>query len=124
MASASTPILTEDDLHSPNIVKAVFGQDGQALYFSRSPIPFVRDTDTVGSHFRHLGIYAYTREYLFKLVNESPCALENIEKLEQLRALHIGCRMNVLKVDDVGIGVDTPEDVKKVEAILSAQNSE
>ncbi|MBL7016889.1 MAG: 3-deoxy-manno-octulosonate cytidylyltransferase [Kiritimatiellales bacterium] len=120
MATAATPIKTEADLNSSDVVKAVFGRDGQALYFSRAPIPFVRDagTDAAGAHFRHIGIYAYTREYLLKLVAEPPCRLEQLEKLEQLRALHIGCRMNVLEVDDVGIGVDTPEDIEKVERIL------
>ncbi|MDH3346402.1 MAG: hypothetical protein OEL75_04380, partial [Kiritimatiellaceae bacterium] len=111
---------------SPDVVKAVFGRDGRALYFSRAPIPFVRDTgtDASGAHFRHLGIYAYTHDYLLKLVAEPPCLLENLEKLEQLRALHIGCRMNVLEVDDVGIGVDTPEDIAKVEAVLAEQRDD
>lgn len=120
MATAATPIKTEADLKNPAVVKAVFGRDGQALYFSRAPIPYVRDegTDVADAHFRHLGIYAYTREYLMTLVAEPPCLLENLEKLEQLRALNIGCRMNVLKVEDVGIGVDTPEDVETVERIL------
>ena len=124
MATAATPITDEADLNDPGVVKAVFGRDGQALYFSRSVIPHVRDegTDASGAHFRHIGIYAYTRDYLLKLVAEPPCRLELLEKLEQLRALHIGCRMNVLEVDDVGIGVDTPEDILKVEAILASQN--
>jgi len=138
MATAATPIKTEADLNSSDVVKAVFGRDGQALYFSRAPIPFIRDAvnkvDEASSliftnggmrleasstiYWRHIGIYAYTRDYLLKLVAEPPCRLEQLEKLEQLRALHIGCRMNVLEVDDVGIGVDTPEDVEKVERIL------
>jgi len=123
MATAAAPIENDEDLQNPSVVKAVFSADGQALYFSRAPIPFVRDaqTDTAGAHWRHLGIYAYRRDYLLKLVAEPPCALENIEKLEQLRALHIGCRMKVLQVADVGIGVDTPEDIERVEAILAAQ---
>jgi 3-deoxy-manno-octulosonate cytidylyltransferase (CMP-KDO synthetase) len=120
MATAAAPIKTEADLKNPAIVKAVFARDGQALYFSRSIIPHVRDagTDATGAHWRHIGIYAYRRDYLLKLVAEPPCRLENLEKLEQLRALYIGCRMNVLQVDDVGIGVDTPEDIVKVEKIL------
>jgi len=123
MATAAAPIESEEDLSNPSIVKAVFSRDGQALYFSRSPIPFVRDpeTDVAGAHWRHLGIYAYRRDYLLKLVAEPPCALENIEKLEQLRALHIGCRMHVLQVEDTGIGVDTPEDIARVEAILAEE---
>ncbi len=122
MATAAALIKNAADLKNPAIVKAVFGRDGQALYFSRSVIPHVRDagTDASGAHWRHIGIYAYRRDYLLKLVAEPPCQLENLEKLEQLRALYIGCRMNVLKVEDVGIGVDTPEDVLRVERILAA----
>lgn len=121
MATAAAPIKTEADLKNPAVVKAVFARDGQALYFSRSVIPHVRDagTDATGAHWRHIGIYAYRRDYLLKLVAEPPCRLENLEKLEQLRALYIGCRMSVLQVEDVGIGVDTPEDILKVEAILA-----
>lgn len=126
MATAAAPIETEADLNNPSVVKAVFADDGQALYFSRAPIPHIRDagTDARGAHWRHLGIYAYRRDYLLKLVAEPPCALENLEKLEQLRALHIGCRMNVLRVSDIGIGVDTPEDVEKVERILKEQGDD
>jgi len=126
MATAAAPIENDEDLNNPSIVKAVFADNGQALYFSRAPIPFVRDaeTDASGAHWRHLGIYAYCRDYLLKLVAEPPCALENLEKLEQLRAMHIGCRMNVLKVADVGIGVDTPEDIERVEQILREQGND
>jgi 3-deoxy-manno-octulosonate cytidylyltransferase (CMP-KDO synthetase) len=124
MATAAAPVRSEDDLNNPAVVKAVFGRDGQALYFSRSVIPHVRDagTDTSGAHWRHIGIYAYRRDYLLKLVAEPPCRLEQLEKLEQLRALHIGCRMNILQVEDVGMGVDTPEDIEKVERILKELN--
>ncbi|MFA6174037.1 MAG: 3-deoxy-manno-octulosonate cytidylyltransferase [Kiritimatiellales bacterium] len=139
MATAAAPIKNDADLKNPAVVKAVFARDGQALYFSRATIPFIRDAankvDEASSlifpndgmrleasstiYWRHIGIYAYRRDYLLKLVAEPPCRLENLEKLEQLRALYIGCRMNVLQVDDVGIGVDTPEDILKVEAILA-----
>lgn len=122
MATAAAPIKSEADLKNPAVVKAVFGRDGQALYFSRAAIPFVRDagTDAAGAHWRHIGIYAYRREYLMRLVAEPPCRLEQLEKLEQLRALHIGCRMHVLQTGDIGIGVDTPDDILKVEAILDS----
>lgn len=142
MATAAAPIKTDEDLKNPAVVKVVFARDGQALYFSRSVIPFVRDANNVDEasslifpsdgmrleasstiYWRHIGIYAYRRDYLLKLVAEPPCQLEQLEKLEQLRALHIGCRMNVLQVEDVGIGVDTPEDILKVEAILSRQEA-
>ena len=71
-----------------------------------------------GSHFRHVGIYGYRRAFLERLVKEPPCALENLEKLEQLRALALGGRMVVLDCDAAGIGVDSPADVPKAEALL------
>ncbi|MEN8254885.1 MAG: 3-deoxy-manno-octulosonate cytidylyltransferase, partial [Verrucomicrobiota bacterium] len=116
MATAATPIDEEDQINDPSVVKAVFNRHGQALYFSRATIPHVRelsDTSTDGIYWRHIGIYAYRRDYLLRLVAEPPCALENLEKLEQLRALDMGCRMKVVKTQDFGIGVDTPEDVAK-----------
>lgn len=124
MATAATPIRTAEELAQPNIVKVVWGLDGQALYFSRSPIPFIRDAGPScapvdGVHWRHIGIYAYQRSFLERLVKEPPCLLENMEKLEQLRALSLGCRMKVVPTDYAGVGVDRPEDVATVEAILA-----
>lgn len=122
MATAAAPMAPED-LGNPAAVKAVFGRDGQALYFSRAAVPFVRDggTDTAGAFWRHIGIYAYRRDYLIRLVDEPPCPLENIEKLEQLRALYVGCRMKVVTVAEAAAGVDTPEDIAKVEKILQTR---
>ena len=71
-----------------------------------------------GAHFRHIGLYGYRRAFLERLVREPPCALENLEKLEQLRALDLGCRMAVLDTEAFGIGVDSPADVPKAEALL------
>ena len=122
MATAATPIEDEDQIANPSVVKALFNRHGQALYFSRSTIPHIREPDgppTPGIYWRHIGIYAYRRDYLLKLVAEPPCALEMLEKLEQLRALDMGCRMKVIKTEDFGIGVDTPEDVAKAEALLT-----
>jgi 3-deoxy-manno-octulosonate cytidylyltransferase (CMP-KDO synthetase) len=122
MATAATPIKEEIQINDPSIVKAVFNRHGQALYFSRSTIPHIREPEDVeknGIYWRHIGVYAYRRDYLMKLVAEPPCALENLEKLEQLRALDMGCRMKVIKTDDFGIGVDTPSDVAKAEALLA-----
>jgi 3-deoxy-manno-octulosonate cytidylyltransferase (CMP-KDO synthetase) len=127
MATAAAPIQNEADITSPAVVKAVFARDGQALYFSRSLIPHIRDAAnkteaSSANYWRHIGIYAYRRDYLLKLVAEPPCALEELEKLEQLRALYIGCRMNVLTVDDIGIGVDTPDDIARVERLLQSRS--
>jgi 3-deoxy-manno-octulosonate cytidylyltransferase (CMP-KDO synthetase) len=119
MATAATPIHHCDELDKPSVVKVVSGEHGRALYFSRSVIPFVRDTAPAGlTHWRHVGIYAYRREFLDRLVKTPPCVLEMAEKLEQLRALHLGGRMKVLETDEIGLGVDTPEDVKLAEIAL------
>lgn len=126
MATAATPIEDEEQVADPSVVKAVFNRKGQALYFSRAAIPYVRDPDTVsvgGAYWRHIGIYAYRRDYLLRLVAEPPCPLESLEKLEQLRALDMGCRMKVVKTKDFGIGVDTPEDVAKAEQLLTRKAS-
>lgn len=123
MATAVSPIRSSAELHNPDVVKAVRALDGRALYFSRSAIPFQRGAEAgfapvPGQYFRHIGIYGYRRAFLERLVREPPCALENLEKLEQLRALAIGGRMIVLDGDAAGIGVDSPADVPKAEALL------
>jgi 3-deoxy-manno-octulosonate cytidylyltransferase (CMP-KDO synthetase) len=121
MATAATPITDEAQITDPSIVKAVFNRNGRALYFSRAPIPFIRDREgpvPAKTYWRHIGIYAYRREYLLRLVSEPPCRFENLEKLEQLRALDMGCRMKVIETEDFGIGVDTPEDVAEAERLL------
>lgn len=119
MATAATPIRDASELVKPSVVKVVMGDRGRALYFSRSVIPFVRDTAPAGlTHWRHVGIYAYRRTFLDRLVKESPCVLELAEKLEQLRALAMGGSMTVVETNEIGLGVDTPEDVVLAEAAL------
>ena len=123
MATAAAPIRSAEELHNSDVVKVVRARDGRALYFSRSVVPHVRGAPAghppvPGEHFRHIGIYGYRRAFLERLVREPPCALENLEKLEQLRALSIGCRMAVLDGEAFGIGVDSPADVPKAEALL------
>lgn len=125
MATAATLIRDPAQVNDPSVVKAVFGAQGQALYFSRAPIPFVREPEEgAGEYWRHIGIYAYRRDYLLRLVQRPPCVLEKTEKLEQLRALDMGCRMRVVKTEDFGIGVDTPEDVPQAEALLRTMGLE
>jgi len=119
MATAATPIGSEAELNKPSVVKVVTGERGRALYFSRSAIPFIRDTVPEGlRHWRHVGIYAYRRAFLDRLVKAPPCALEQAEKLEQLRALYLGAAMTVVETCEIGLGVDTPEDVMLAEAAL------
>jgi 3-deoxy-manno-octulosonate cytidylyltransferase (CMP-KDO synthetase) len=130
MSTAATPLQEARDLDNPNVVKVVVGVDGHALYFSRSTIPFLRDTSgpdaTARLHafpyLRHLGIYGYRRDALQRIVSWAPSPLEQAEKLEQLRALEHGIRIAVARVDHEGIGVDMPGDVARVEAILAARH--
>jgi 3-deoxy-manno-octulosonate cytidylyltransferase (CMP-KDO synthetase) len=111
MATAATPFAPTADPANPNLVKVVTTLDGRALYFSRSPIPFHRDATTTPApaYYLHLGIYAYRREFLLKFASWPPTALEQAEKLEQLRALEHGRSMYVMKVNRATHGIDTAE---------------
>lgn len=115
MATLSTPFTTEEDWRNPNCVKVVCDAAGRALYFSRSPIPCVRDgnPDFAARPARfllHLGLYAYRRRFLLSLATLPPEPLEQMEKLEQLRVLALGRRIQVGVVEETGFGVDTFED--------------
>ena len=125
MATAVTPIRNERDLRAKTVVKVVLDRDDGALYFSRATIPACRDNPedyTTGLYVRHLGIYAYRGAFLRRYVKEPPCALEQTEKLEQLRALWMGAKIACIRTDDEGIGVDTPEDAVRVGEILAARS--
>ncbi len=100
-------------------MKVVCAHNGNALYFSRSPIPFPRSGGIAPSYFGHLGIYAYRREFLLSFGSLPYSPLENTEKLEQLRVLQAGVAIRVLEVESMGPGVDTPEDLEEVRRILS-----
>lgn len=131
MSTAATPLQDARDLDNPNVVKVVMGMDGHALYFSRSTIPFLRDAAGADAtarlrafpYLRHLGIYGYRHDVLQLVVSWEPSPLEQAEKLEQLRALEHGIRIAVAQVNHEGIGVDTPGDVARVEAILAARQA-
>lgn len=125
MATAVSPIRTESDLAAKTVVKVVLDRDDGALYFSRCPIPCNRDHEpdlAGGMYVRHLGIYAYRGDFLKKYIAEPPCALELTEKLEQLRALWMGGRIAVIRTDDQGVGVDTPEDAERVAKMLESRS--
>lgn len=121
MATAVTPIRSAEDFAAKSVVKVVTDRDGGALYFSRAPIPC--DRDNVPEihnplYVRHLGIYAYRGGFLKRYIKEPPCDLEKTEKLEQLRALWMGAKIAVVRTQDEGVGVDTPEDAVRVGKIL------
>jgi 3-deoxy-manno-octulosonate cytidylyltransferase (CMP-KDO synthetase) len=113
VATLSVPITSADQWYDPNCVKVVRDARGRALYFSRSPIPFVRDARPDfrrGPFLQHLGLYAYRRPFLLELANLPPEPLEECEKLEQLRVLASGKHIQVGVIAHAGRGVDTPED--------------
>lgn len=104
---------------NPNAVKVVTDRHGFALYFSRSLIPFAREGGVGAAPLLHWGLYAYCRDFLYNFVSWSPGRLEQCEMLEQLRALENGARIMVIQAAVQSIGVDTPEDVAKVESKLA-----
>jgi 3-deoxy-manno-octulosonate cytidylyltransferase (CMP-KDO synthetase) len=127
MSTAAAPITDAAEYENPNVVKVVVNASGRALYFSRRTIPFLREAAS-GSvseqlaafpFLKHLGIYGYRRETLLRLVKFPVSPLENAEKLEQLRALENGIQIAVVKVNYNSIGVDAPEDVERVENMLT-----
>jgi 3-deoxy-manno-octulosonate cytidylyltransferase (CMP-KDO synthetase) len=115
IATLATPFRHEEDFRNPNRVKVVRDLAGRALYFSRSPIPRSREAEALGGGVAlwHLGLYAYRAEVLERFASLPPSPLEQIEKLEQLRALENGFRLAVGVVEEGGIGIDTPEDVPR-----------
>jgi len=126
MSTAATPIKHQAELDNPNVVKVVVNAAGRALYFSRRTIPYLREAASRPMNeqlaafpfLKHLGIYGYRRATLLRLVKFPVSPLENAEKLEQLRALYNGIQIAVVEVDYDSIGVDVPEDVKRVEQFL------
>lgn len=116
IATLVNPFQDRKILENPNVVKVVKAKNGNVLYFSRLPIPYLRENATPPkNYFRHIGIYAYRYEVLRQIVQLSTSELENSEKLEQLRWLENGYTIRALECDYQGIGVDTPEDLKNVE---------
>ncbi len=117
MSTLAHPISSEEEWLDPNVVKVVLDQQNCALYFSRSPIPYPRDSagrmeGTPMELLRHLGIYGYRRDFLLRYTQLPPAPLEVTEKLEQLRALSAGCRIKVGITPHPCIGIDTQEDLE------------
>ncbi len=117
--STAACALDPADLANPNCVKVVTALDGNALYFSRSPIPCDRDGDAHPKRWRHLGIYGYRRKFLLEFVQWKQTPLEKSEKLEQLRALEHGAKIRVVPAKPTGPGIDTAEDLKAAERYLA-----
>lgn len=119
MSTLAAPIRSEEQLLDPACVKVIVDHGGNALYFSRSPIPFARDGvaevdfAAQSDFFQHIGLYAYRREFLLELATLPPTRLEQIERLEQLRVLHYGFQIQVGIVDEPTAGIDTADDYQR-----------
>ena len=128
MITAANPLKGLKDREDSNIVKVVLNKFGDALYFSRSQIPYQRstkpDNHPATPYFRHKGIYGFTREFLLQFVRWDPSPLELAEQLEQLRALENGTSIRVIITDDDSIGVDTPEQAQAVAQLISSSTQD
>jgi len=121
LATPCSAIVQPADIMDPNVVKVVRDFDGNALYFSRAPVPWVRDSgETVTArHWKHLGLYGFRRDALLEFPTLPPGELEHLEQLEQLRWLENGFRMRVVETDYDAVSVDVPSDVARVEKLLA-----
>ena len=137
MATASAPFRHVRDLFDPNCVKLVTDRHGHAIYFTRLPIPFLRQSNLTYEGYpkylnrlpqhlrifrRHLGIYAYRRDFLDEFVALPPSDLEKAEKLEQLRAIENGYRIRVVEVDEAAVGVDTEADYLRLKKLMEGKS--
>jgi 3-deoxy-manno-octulosonate cytidylyltransferase (CMP-KDO synthetase) len=119
--TAKTKLESVEEVNNPNVVKVVTSSNNDALYFSRSPIPYKRNEISI-NYFKHLGIYCYPKGILKSYVGLPKSMLEKAESLEQLRLLENGYKLKVLKTSYDAVGVDTPEDIKKVESLMEERN--
>jgi len=121
MATLAHPISLAE-LESANAVKVVLNHKDEALYFSRYAIPYSRvrgaQAPTLSGCLKHIGMYAYTKNFLKMFCETSPTEIEVAESLEQLRALYLGAKIKVLRVHEASLGVDTPEDLAKLELLM------
>ena len=120
IGTVAVPIRTPGDIMDPNVVKTVLDFDGNALYFSRAPIPWVRDTGghVQARHLKHLGLYVFQRDALIEYPTLPQGELERIEQLEQLRWMENGWKIRVAEVEHDAVSVDVPADVARVEELL------
>ena len=118
MGTLKKRIEEPEEITNPNVVKVVTDRAGDALYFSRCPIPFVRGGSTI--HYKHIGLYVYRREFLLGYSDLPVGPLEQAERLEQLRALENGYRIRVVETEYDSLGVDTPEDLERVSKLFEA----
>jgi 3-deoxy-manno-octulosonate cytidylyltransferase (CMP-KDO synthetase) len=127
MSTLKKRIENPREVTDPNVVKVVTGAAGDAIYFSRCPIPYMRrDAGATSSamYFKHIGLYVYRREFLLRYSSLPVGPLEQAERLEQLRAIENGFRIRVVETEYESIGVDTPEDLERVSRLVEASSFE
>ena len=118
MATLKKRIEIPSEVSNPNVVKVVTNLAGDAIYFSRCPIPFSRDNDPVFAYYKHIGLYIYRRGFLLDYSSLPIGPLEQAERLEQLRAIENGYRIRVVETEYESLGVDTPEDLERIAALF------
>lgn len=123
MATLKKAIEDPAEIANPNVVKVVTGREGDAVYFSRAAIPYARDGATGVRYYKHIGIYGYKRDFLLAYPDLPAGPLEQIEKLEQLRALENGYDIRVVETDYESIGVDSPADLERVAGLIARYSS-
>lgn len=125
MGTLKKKIENQDEFTNPNVVKVVTDHYSNAIYFSRSPIPYVRDESerAAAVHFKHIGLYIYRRNFLLSYPDLPQGPLERAERLEQLRALENGHRIRVVETEYESMGVDTPEDLERVASLFEVKLS-
>jgi 3-deoxy-manno-octulosonate cytidylyltransferase (CMP-KDO synthetase) len=119
MSTLRRRITDPSELQNPNVTKVVVDRDGFAMYFSRAPIPFTRPGQPSATAWAHIGLYVYRRACLLRVAALPQTAMERAEALEQLRALEHGIRIKAVETTHETIGVDTPEDLERVRALLA-----
>ena len=118
LASLMVKITDWDEINNPNCVKVIVNKESFAQYFSRAPIPFARDKDLATSYYKHKGIYAFTKQALLDFYHLPMGTLEAVEKIECIRYLEYGKNIKMVETTIDGVGIDTPEDLVKANAIL------
>jgi 3-deoxy-manno-octulosonate cytidylyltransferase (CMP-KDO synthetase) len=113
LASLKTPMFDSEEITNPNNVKVITNKDNLALYFSRFPLPYPRETNTGVTYFKHIGVYAFRKQALMDFYNLPMLQLEATEKIECIRYLEYGKNIKMVETGFKGIGIDTPEDLEK-----------
>ncbi len=123
LASLKIKLSEIEDIENPNHVKVITDQQGFALYFSRSVIPYPRETSIKAEYYKHIGVYAFRKKALLNFAKLKMQPLEIAEKIECIRYLEYGMKIKMIETDFVGVGIDVPEDLEKARLILKNKNN-